>query len=114
MHISKLLIRNFKCFKDDFVLELDRGLNVLVGDNESGKSTILEAINLALSGIFHGRFLHNDLSEHIFNRSAVEAYIGDPTVGPPEVMIELYLDGDGVDEYKGDGNWLKETDSKTF
>lgn len=111
MHISKVLIRNFKCFEEDFVLELDKGLNVLVGDNESGKSTILEAINLVLSGVFHGRFLHNDLSEHIFNRSAVEAYTKDPKIGPPEVLIELYLGGDGVDEYKGDGNSLKEKDA---
>ncbi len=111
MHISKVLIRNFKCFEGNFVLELDKGLNVLVGDNESGKSTILEAINLGLSGVFHGRFLHNDLSEHIFNRAAVEAYTKDPKIGSPEVLIELYLGGDGVDEYKGDGNSLKEKDA---
>ncbi|MES2188720.1 MAG: AAA family ATPase [Pseudomonadota bacterium] len=111
MHISKILIRNFKCFEENFVLELDKGLNVLVGNNESGKSTILEAINLVLSGVFQGRFLHNDLSEHIFNRSAVEAYIKDPKIGPPEVLIELYLDGHGVDEYKGDGNSLKDKEA---
>lgn len=111
MYISKLLLRNFKCFKGDFVLEFDQGLNVLVGDNACGKSTILEAINLALSGVFHGRFLHTDLSEHIFNREAVEAYIADPKIGSPEVLIELYLSGDGIDEYKGDGNSLKEKDA---
>jgi putative ATP-dependent endonuclease of the OLD family len=49
MHITKILIRNFKCFSGTFVLELTNGLNVLVGDNEAGKSTILEAINLVLS-----------------------------------------------------------------
>jgi putative ATP-dependent endonuclease of the OLD family len=111
MHISRLLIRNFKCFRGEFILELDKGLNVLVGDNESGKSTILEAINLALSSVFHGRFLHHDLSEHIFNRAAVEAYIADPKIGPPEVLIELYFDGDGIDGLKGDGNSLKEKDA---
>ena len=77
MHISKIMIRNFKCFRSDFVLEFNKGMNVLVGDNDSGKSTILEAINLALSGVFHGRFLRNDLSEHMFNREAVEAYVAD-------------------------------------
>lgn len=111
MHISKLIIRNFKCFRSDFVLELNKGMNVLVGDNDSGKSTILEAINLALSGVFHGRFLRNDLSEHVFNRDAVEAYVADPKIGPPELLIELYFAGEGVDEYKGNGNSLKDQDA---
>ena len=108
MHISKLIIRNFKCFRSDFVLELNNGMNVLVGENDSGKSTILEAINLALSGVFHGRFLRNDLSEHVFNRDVVEDYVADPKIGPPEILIELYFGGERVDEYKGNGNSLKD------
>ena len=111
MHISKIIIRNFKCFRNDFSLEFNKGLNVLVGDNESGKSTILEAINLALSGVFQGRFLRNELSEHVFNRKAVEAYVADPKIGPPELLIELYFDGEGLDKYKGDGNSLKDKDA---
>lgn len=111
MHISKIVIRNFKCFRSDFALEFNKGMNVLVGDNDSGKSTILEAVNLALSGVFHGRFLRNDLSEHVFNREAVEAYVADPKIGPPKLLIELYFGGDGVDEYKGNGNTLKDQDA---
>lgn len=111
MHISKIVIRNFKCFRSDFVLEFNKGMNVLVGDNDSGKSTILEAMNLALSGVFHGRFLRNDLSEHVFNREAVEAYIADPKLGLPELLIELYFGGQGVDEYKGNGNSLKDQEA---
>lgn len=111
MYISRVLIRNFKCFKSTFVLELSKGMNVLVGDNDSGKSTILEAVNLALSGVFHGRFLRNDLSEHIFNRETIEAYVTDPKIGPPDLLIELYFDGEGLDEYKGNGNSLKDQDA---
>lgn len=111
MHISKIIIRNFKCFRNDFVLEFEKGLNVLVGDNESGKSTILEAINLALSGVFHGRYLRNELSEHVFNREAIEAYVADPKIGPPTLLVELYFGGEGIDEYKGDGNSLKDQDA---
>ncbi|MFL9855627.1 AAA family ATPase [Paraburkholderia madseniana] len=111
MHISKITIRNFKCFRDTFVLALNRGMNILVGDNDSGKSTILEAINLTLSGVFHGRFLRNDLSEHVFNREAVEAYVADPKIGLPDLLIELFFGGEGVDEYKGNGNSLKDQDA---
>jgi putative ATP-dependent endonuclease of OLD family len=61
--------------------------------------------------MFHGRFLRNELSEHVFNREAVEDYVADPKIGPPELLIELYFGGDGVDEYKGDGNSLKDRDA---
>lgn len=104
MHITKVKIRNFKCFRGDFELVLNKGMNVLVGDNDSGKSTILEAINLAISGVFHGKYLRHDLSEHVFNRDVVDAYISDPKIGPPELLIELYFEGEGIDALKGDGN----------
>lgn len=41
--IEKIHIENFKCFKGQFELELEQGINILVGNNEAGKSTILEA-----------------------------------------------------------------------
>lgn len=59
--ISKVKIENYKCFKE-FSIELDKGINILVDDNESGKSTILEAIHLALMGLLNGRNLRNELT----------------------------------------------------
>ena len=44
MAIKKIKIENFKCFNGVFELELNKGLNILVGNNETGKSTIVEAI----------------------------------------------------------------------
>ncbi|MDE6450031.1 MAG: ATP-binding protein [Muribaculaceae bacterium] len=55
-------LHNFERFKF-FDKEFNSGLNILVGDNEVGKSTILEAIHLALSGMYKGRYLKSDLSE---------------------------------------------------
>jgi putative ATP-dependent endonuclease of OLD family len=51
MYISKIHIENFKSFKESFKLTLDKGINIIVGENEAGKSTIIEAIHLALSGL---------------------------------------------------------------
>ena len=48
-----------------FELELNQGINILVGNNESGKSTILEAIHLALTGIYNGHGIHNELSSYL-------------------------------------------------
>lgn len=49
-------------------------LNIIVGNNEEGKSTILEAIHLSLSGLYNGKYLRNELSEYLFNNAAVEEY----------------------------------------
>jgi predicted ATP-dependent endonuclease of OLD family len=62
MCIKEINIENFKCFKGKFNLKLNEGLNVLVGDNESGKLTILEAVHLVLSGLFARRYLRNELA----------------------------------------------------
>ncbi len=53
---------NFKIFKGCFPIDFKKGVNIIVGDNETGKSTILEAIHLALTGIFLGKYLENKLN----------------------------------------------------
>ncbi len=63
MHITKLHVINFRCFEGRFNLELGQRTNIVVGDNGAGKSTILEAINMALSGLSGGRYLSNELNE---------------------------------------------------
>ena len=71
MYIKEVNIENFKCFKGRFSLKLNEGLNILVGDNEAGKSTILEAIHLGLTGMFNGRYLKNELTQYLFNNEVV-------------------------------------------
>jgi len=45
MHISKLKIKNFKCF-NEIEIEFDPDFNLIIGENNSGKSTIFEALRL--------------------------------------------------------------------
>jgi len=44
MQLRKLIIKNFKSIHE-LELELQLGLNVLVGGNASGKTSILDAVN---------------------------------------------------------------------
>ncbi|KKG11057.1 hypothetical protein EO98_04310 [Methanosarcina sp. 2.H.T.1A.6] len=48
MYISILNIKGFRFFNDGFRLSLNKGLTVLVGENGSGKSTVIDAIRLLL------------------------------------------------------------------
>lgn len=45
--ITKIKLYNFRRFRE-FVIEPNTKNNILIGDNESGKSTILEAIDYPL------------------------------------------------------------------
>lgn len=45
MYISKLRIKNFKCFQD-VEITFDRNFNLIIGENNSGKSTIFDALRL--------------------------------------------------------------------
>lgn len=75
LFIKELVIENFKCFKGKFRLPLNEGVNIIVGDNEAGKSTILEAIHLVLTGWLNGRYLRNDLNQSLFNNEVVAEYL---------------------------------------
>ncbi|MCX8514363.1 MAG: AAA family ATPase [Burkholderiales bacterium] len=112
MKIKKIKIINFKCFNGEFTLDLNDGITILVGDNEAGKSTILEAINLALTGMFHGKALKNELSQYIFNYEILTEYFNnikeDKECSLPEILIELYLEGTGLAIFEGSINSNKE------
>jgi putative ATP-dependent endonuclease of the OLD family len=68
MYITKVVIKNYRCLKDTTV-DLNPHLNILVGNNECGKSTFLEAVNLALSGLLNGRSIHAELHTHLLRKT---------------------------------------------
>lgn len=109
MNITKIHIENFKTFKGSFKLNLNKGVNILVGNNEAGKSTIIEAIHLALTGLYNGKYLRNELSQYVFNNEVVAEYIQgleqNNTAQPlPKILIEVFIEGEGTPEFEGDGN----------
>lgn len=50
MYISKVSIRNFRAFDDNGITaKLKAGVNAIIGENNSGKSSFIDAIRLALT-----------------------------------------------------------------
>ena len=81
MYIHNIQIENFRCIKSasiDFTVQ-----NVLVGDNNCGKSTLLDAIDLVMGPDRMSR--HPVVNEYDFYCGK---YIGDPF---PEIKIEITL-----------------------
>lgn len=53
MKINKIQIQNFKCF-EDVSIELHPRLNVLMGNNGTGKSSLLEAFRILIGSLYLG------------------------------------------------------------
>lgn len=103
MNIVKLRAFNFKKFQ---FLEIDfkPNTNVIVGDNESGKSSILLAIDLILSG---SRSKVETLGlDTLFNNDAVQDFFKTNTYETlPSLTVELYFDN-ASEEFYGRNNSL--------
>jgi putative ATP-dependent endonuclease of OLD family len=93
--LKKIVIHNYRLFRD-FTLEFTPGMNILVGGNDSGKSTVIEAVNLALTGRVQGRQLALDLSPYLFNLDVTREYVQALRDGkgptPPGLVVDLYLE----------------------
>ncbi|HHH9650096.1 TPA: ATP-dependent endonuclease [Pseudomonas aeruginosa] len=92
--ITKIRIRGYRIYKD-FILRPNARLNILVGDNDAGKSTLMEAISLGLNGRIGGRGVAEELNPHWFNVEMVGEFLAQRRAGKqpalPEILIELYL-----------------------
>ena len=114
MYIKSVHIENYKSYKGCFDISLNDGINILVGNNEAGKSTLIEAIHLALTGILNGRYLKNELSQYLFNNDIVNEYLDNLKNGRPaslpHILIELYIGGDDCPLFCGNANSHREDD----
>ena len=94
--ITKIRLSNFRRFRDYTVTPNER-INILVGDNEVGKSSILEAIDLVASG--NVRRVEAIGLDRLINIDAVKEFnSGRRTFDNlPVLRVELYLSGDSFD-----------------
>lgn len=109
MKIKTIVVKEYKILKD-LELHVNSGTNILVGDNGSGKSTILNAINLALSGRLGGVRFDHLLSVDDFNTDVRSEYQNSDKTKLfelPMILIEVYFqDEDNLAKYKGANNSL--------
>lgn len=88
--VRRVKLHNFKRFKG-ISIDFNENLNVLIGDNESGKSTILTAIDLVLSGSL-SKFENYGL-ESLFNINTINSFLESEKKYEdlPNLYVELYL-----------------------
>lgn len=110
MYIKKIRVVNFKKFKDEEISFKD-GVNILIGDNESGKSTILEAIDLVLKGSI-SKILQIGL-KNLLNNDAVNEFLNNfngDIKKLPELHVDVHIDDKGNEHqiYHGKCNYNDE------
>jgi len=110
MYIEKIHIENFKGYKE-YDLVLNEKVNILVGDNESKKSTIVEALNLVLTGHLDNQFLTEErLNPCLFNQEEIKKYLelikDGKNIDPPAIRIELFFPENSTlpEDYEGHEN----------
>ncbi len=100
--ISKIIIKNYKGIKDASVT-FNKNRNILVGNNGVGKSTVIEALTLALG--FGLRDL--DITPYLFHTSTWKEYSDSKKL--PSIEIEVYFyENERLSSFHGKNNSLKE------
>ena len=83
MKIHRIEISAFRCFKNSVVIDnIEDGVNLLVGDNEEGKSTVLAALQTVL------------FEKHTVGGSIADNMLPYGSKVQPEIKLEFDHDGE--------------------
>ena len=85
MYIARIRIQNYRCFKDSTV-EFQPGLNVIIGENNAGKTTLLKALSLVFDRRSQGRPTVHDFYSLL-----------EPIDSPPRITISVTLRSSATD-----------------
>ena len=113
MKISKIRVQNYKLLKD-VLIPINPDINISVGENDAGKSTILEVISIITSGKLNGYAFSKQIKDNMFSIDVRNAYIASLTgatpSAPPKIIMEAYCE-DVDARYSGSNNSLSENSS---
>lgn len=84
MYIRKIFINNFRVFGEQGIeIVFNKGVNAIIGENNSGKSAIIDAIRLAFSTISYNKDIYFKISDFHVNNKGERA---------ETAQIDIYLD----------------------
>lgn len=101
--VTKLKLHNFRRFPN-FAVDFDSTRNLLIGDNEAGKSSILQAIEIVIGGS-RSRVETLGLESLIHAEAVADFMSGDRSIDSlPKMWIEVYLSEQGNPDLNGRNN----------
>jgi hypothetical protein len=110
MVIKQIVIKNYKrlqCVE----IDLNERHNIFVGENDAGKSTLLEALSIITTGKLNGYGFERQLKANMFNNDIRNEFIKslkdqNTAIAPPKLVFEAYC-SEKTMEYAGTNNSLK-------
>ncbi|WP_029285725.1 ATP-dependent endonuclease [Pedobacter sp. R20-19] len=102
MYISKIIIEGFRNFPKN-TIEFNDGVNVIIGHNNAGKTSLLKAIGLMIDQNVPKKLEIDDFSKHIS--------LADLQANAPEIVISLDIDQSKSEDLTSDdlvtvADWL--------
>lgn len=91
MHIEKLSLKNFRNY-EELTLNLDKGINVFVGDNAQGKTNILESIYYCSLGKSHRTSKDKELIKWGAKESYISLYVSKERLDK-KIDIKIFKEG---------------------
>ena len=108
MYISELYLENYRIFKEKTKIKFNPEMNVLIGQNNSGKTTIIKALSILFDQSSSKSMTINDFSKNITIEELKEK--------PPEITISAIIkESDDEEKYSDDlvtvSDWLVDLES---
>ena len=108
MYIFELSIDNFRTFNGKTTIEFHEGTNVIIGQNNAGKTTVIKALELLFDSQKSKRLSIDDFNRH--------TTIAELKANPPKITISAKLkESEGEGEYSDDlvtvSTWLTKLES---
>ncbi|MEL7669411.1 AAA family ATPase [Methanobacterium sp.] len=76
MYLEKFIIKNFRAI-EDLELDFDKGLNIIIGENNSGKTAVIDALRLCLGDFQQPRDIYCSKSDFRIDKSELGNEIED-------------------------------------
>ena len=107
MYISEISLENFRGFKTATKINFTEGINVIIGQNNAGKTTVIKALELLFDSEKGKRLNTDDFNRNISIEEIKEK--------PPKIAISAILEeSDNDEEYSDDlvmvSTWLTKID----
>jgi len=97
MHLNTIRIQNFRRLQD-VVIDLEEDLSIFVGANNSGKTSVAQALQLFLSSS-REKFSIHDISASV--RPDIEAFAnGEDAAALPEISVDLWFGVEAADLHR--------------
>jgi putative ATP-dependent endonuclease of the OLD family len=108
MYIQSVTVENFRSVKNSMTIEFNDGMNVMIGHNNAGKTTIIRALEILFNSQKSKKFNINDFNKRI--------PIEELCTKPPSIKIRAVLrESKNEDSYSDDlvavSSWLTRLES---